>query len=91
MGDSNVTQTFLRVADVTRVTGLPRSTIYEMAERGAFPKQVRLSPRAVAWLESEILDWQRARIAERAKSEDARTEGPRSRRSSCTARQSAWQ
>jgi prophage regulatory protein len=57
--------TFLRIADVCRVTGLPRATIYEMVNKGTFPKQVRLSPRAVGWIESEILDWQQARIAER--------------------------
>ena len=60
-----MTQVFLRIPEVVRVTGLPRATIYEMAAKGQFPKQVRLSPRAVGWLESEILDWQRARIAER--------------------------
>jgi prophage regulatory protein len=59
------TQTFLRIADVCRATGLPQSTIYEMVSRGTFPKQVRLSPRAVGWVESEVLDWQSARIAER--------------------------
>ncbi len=60
-----MTQVFLRILDVVRVTGLPRATIYEMAGKGQFPKQVRLSPRAVGWLESEIMDWQHARIAER--------------------------
>lgn len=56
---------FLRISEVARVTGLPRSTIFEMAAKGVFPKQVRLSPRAVGWLEAEIQEWQRARIAER--------------------------
>ena len=60
-----MTQTFLRIADVCRVTGLPRATIYEMVGKGTFPKQVRLSPRAVGWSESEISKWQQARIAER--------------------------
>ena len=60
-----MTQTFLRIADVCRVTGLPRATIYEMVSRGKFPAQVRLSPRAVGWIESEILEWQQARIEER--------------------------
>ena len=60
-----MTQTFLRIADVCRVTGLPRATIYEMVSKKKFPKQVRLSPRAVGWIESEILEWQTARIAER--------------------------
>jgi prophage regulatory protein len=60
-----MTQIFLRITDVQRLTGLPRATIYEMVGKGAFPKQVRLSPRAVGWIESEILKWQNARIAER--------------------------
>jgi prophage regulatory protein len=58
-------QVFLRIHDVCRVTALPMSTIYEMAAKGAFPKQVRISPRLSAWIESEVVAWQRARIAER--------------------------
>jgi prophage regulatory protein len=57
--------TFMRIGDVQRVTGLPRATIYEMMGKGTFPKQVRLSPRAVGWIESEVSAWQRDRIAER--------------------------
>jgi prophage regulatory protein len=60
-----MTDTFLRITEVERVTGLPRSTIYEMVSKGLFPKQVRLSPRAVGWIESEIREWQEARIAAR--------------------------
>ncbi|MGH6748709.1 MAG: helix-turn-helix transcriptional regulator [Methyloceanibacter sp.] len=56
---------FLRIDEVVSVVGLPRATVYEMAANGKFPKQVRLSPRAVGWLESEISEWQAARIAER--------------------------
>ena len=58
-------QTILRRPEVERVTGLPRSTIYEKMARGEFPKPVPLSGRAVGWLESEIADWQKARIAAR--------------------------
>ena len=49
-----MTQTFLRIADVCRVTGLPRATIYEMVRKDTFPKQVRLSPRAVGWMNSKF-------------------------------------
>jgi prophage regulatory protein len=55
----------LRRADVERATGLPRSTIYELMARGTFPKPIRLGARAVGWLETEIVAWQRARVAER--------------------------
>jgi prophage regulatory protein len=60
-----MTERFLRRDEVTRITGLPVSTIYEMMGRGAFPKSFRISPRLTAWRESELAAWQRARIAER--------------------------
>ena len=50
---------------MSRVTGIPRSTRYEMIERGEFPKPIRLSVRIVAWSAAEIADWQQRRIAER--------------------------
>lgn len=58
-------QTILRRDAVERVTGLPRSTIYEKMAKGDFPKPIRISPRAVGWLENEIAEWQKARIAAR--------------------------
>lgn len=58
-------QNILRRHDVERATGLPRSTIYDKIAKGEFPRPVKLSPRAVGWLESEIADWQQARIEAR--------------------------
>lgn len=58
-------QTILRLNDVARVTGLSRSSIYTKVEKGDLPKPIRISPRAVGWLENEIADWQKARIAAR--------------------------
>lgn len=54
---------FLRRKQVEMRTGLSRSTIYQYIKDGAFPKPVRLGPRAVGWLESEVSEW----IAERVK------------------------
>jgi prophage regulatory protein len=54
---------FLRDREVTRVTGIPRSTRYELIGRGEFPRPVKLSERIVAWSAAEIEDWQRRRIA----------------------------
>jgi prophage regulatory protein len=65
---------FLRLGDVVQLCGLPRSTIYEKMAARKFPLQVRLSARAVGWLEEEILAWQNARIAER----DSKREAARS-------------
>jgi len=60
--------TFLRLEDVKRATGLGRSTIYDlMAETPPrFPKPVKINGgRAIAWLASEVAVWQQERIAER--------------------------
>jgi len=58
-------QNILRRDEVERATGLPRSTIYEKMAKGEFPKSIKLSARAVGWLEQDISSWQKARIAER--------------------------
>lgn len=47
----------LRLRDVQQRTGLSRSTLYLLISRDDFPRQVRLSARAVGWRESEINDW----------------------------------
>jgi len=62
---------FLRIREVCATTGLPVSTVYEKMQEGSFPKNVRLTPRVVAWVEDEILEWQQARIAERDRGADA--------------------
>ncbi len=47
----------LRRKQVETRTGLSRSTIYLRIKKGTFPKPIKLSERAVGWLESEIADW----------------------------------
>jgi prophage regulatory protein len=61
-----VPQKFLRRREVTSITGLPTSTLYEKIARGEFPRPVQISTRRVAWLESEIAAWQKSIIAKRA-------------------------
>jgi prophage regulatory protein len=56
---------FLRLPEVKARTGLARSTIYLFAAQGQFPKPVRISPHIVAWVESEVQEWIRAKIAAR--------------------------
>lgn len=65
-------QTILRRYDVERATGLCRSAIYQLIAAGKFPKPIRLSRQSVGWLETEIADWQTARIAERDASSNKR-------------------
>lgn len=60
-----MTEAILRLPEVKARTGLSRSSIYLQASRGSFPKPVRLGPRAVGWLESEVSGWVEARANER--------------------------
>ena len=39
------------------LTGLSRSTIYDLMAKGQFPRPVRLTGKAVAWPESVIAEW----------------------------------
>ena len=56
---------FVRESGRREVTGVPTSTWYELMENGNAPKPVKIGPRSVAWLRSELTEWQAARIAER--------------------------
>ncbi len=52
----------LRLRQVAVRTGLSRSTIYQHISSGSFPKQVRLGPQSVGWLEHDIEAWIMSRI-----------------------------
>tara|TARA_R110001606_G_scaffold399247_1_gene582715 strand:- start:1975 stop:2190 length:216 start_codon:yes stop_codon:yes gene_type:complete len=56
---------FVKLREVMVITSLARSTIYKFAAEGRFPKQVSLGGNCVAWVESEVVEWIEARIAER--------------------------
>ena len=56
---------FIREAERAQITGVPTSSWYEKMERGEAPKPVPIGERAVAWLHSELTEWQTARISER--------------------------
>ena len=55
---------FLRLPEVLERTGLSRSTIYVRLAEGCFPRPVALGGRAVGWIEAEVDEWVRQRIAE---------------------------
>ncbi len=61
----NYSPRILRRPAVEDITGLSRSTIYQHMQAGIFPKPVRLGPKAVGWLEAEVLAWIEARTAAR--------------------------
>lgn len=52
----------LRLPEVMLRTGLKHASIYNMMKRGEFPKQRRISPRAVGWDSVEIENWIQARL-----------------------------
>lgn len=53
---------FLRLPEVKSVTGLSKTSIYELIREKSFPAPVRLGPRAVAWVRSEIRQWALERV-----------------------------
>ena len=55
----------LRRPEVTRRTGLSRSTLYARMKVGTFPKPVYLTPTTPAWVAAEIDDWIAALVAQR--------------------------
>lgn len=57
-------ETILRLPQVRSKTGLPTSGIYKRISEGSFPKQINLGGRSVGWLESDIQNWIRQRLAE---------------------------
>ena len=53
---------FLRLPQVIDRVGLKQTAIYERVRAGTFPKPRPIGGRAVAWIESEITEWQMAII-----------------------------
>jgi len=58
-----MTNQILRLADVQKLTGLSRSSIYQQMSDDMFPHSVKLGKRAVGWIESEIAEWISDRIS----------------------------
>ena len=56
---------FIRESERRNKTGVPTSTWYELQDAGKAPKPVKIGPKAVAWLESEIELWQARLIDKR--------------------------
>jgi prophage regulatory protein len=52
----------LRLPQVCKITGLRRSMIYRMQSEKRFPQRIKLSERAVGWLEREVQEWLAQRV-----------------------------
>lgn len=57
----------IRIKTVVEITGLSKSYIYQLQDKGLFPKSVQIVPdgKAIAWVLSEINDWIDLRIQAR--------------------------
>ena len=55
----------LRIHEVSKHTGLSRSSIYKQIELKNFPKGVKITGRSIAWPSEEIDLWVSERIAQR--------------------------
>jgi len=53
---------FLRLPQVKAVTGLSKTSLYTLIRDRNFPAPVRLGPRAVAWVRSEVKRWAANRV-----------------------------
>ena len=47
----------LRIAEVRGIVGICTASIYSYMKKGEFPNQIKIGPRMVGWLESEIQEW----------------------------------
>lgn len=55
----------IKLPEVIEITTLSRASIYRLIAEGKFPKQVKLSTRACAWIEQDVLSWLNGRINSR--------------------------
>ena len=58
-----MTEMILRFPDLRKGYGLARGTVYENIYRGTFPTPIRISTRSVGFLQSEVEQVFRARVA----------------------------
>jgi prophage regulatory protein len=63
--EAKKTLSVLRLPAVRAKTQLPTSSIYALMAAGKFPKPIALSVNTRGWIEEEVDEFLRARIAER--------------------------
>ena len=63
VSSSNSLPRTIRRAELKQLVPLADSTIYEMEQRGEFPRRYALTPRCVVWDLAEVQEWLAARKA----------------------------
>ena len=57
---------FLRIKDVLDSVALSRATLYRLVNNGDFPQPVKVG-NSTMWVQKEVDDWMRLKVASRAK------------------------
>ena len=65
--ENDQTYKLIRIRSVLELTGLSKSYIYALANKGLFPNSIQLVPggTSVAWVESEVQEWIGSRVQQR--------------------------
>lgn len=58
-----MTARIVRERERARITGVGRTPWYTLEQQGLAPKRIKLGPRMVGWLESDLQSWIEERIA----------------------------
>ena len=56
---------FMKIKEVLKKTGMSETTLYRRIKAGAFPKGVKIGPKAVVWQASRVHQWMDDRVAEK--------------------------
>ena len=54
----------IRISEVCHLTGLGKTSIYDLMKKGRFPVRIKFSARAAMWPESAVMAWIQATAAE---------------------------
>jgi prophage regulatory protein len=54
---------FLSAHEVIKATSLCRASIYALMKANDFPPSIKIAGKRVAWVSTDIAEWQRKRIA----------------------------
>lgn len=64
-GERSTPLRFVRLTEVMRMTGLRKTTIYQLQSDGEFPQRVQITANCVGWIESEVQHWLNERAGDR--------------------------
>jgi prophage regulatory protein len=55
----------IKLKEVIEMTTLSKATIYRLMSKRAFPSSVPLGDRAVAWKQSDVIEWIDSKVSAR--------------------------